>query len=176
LFLLFLLSSINLNIEKMKIAARILSLLIIVGLAIFSSQCKGKKDDDKSQEEQQLTKLNGVWSLSSANDGTDRTADFPGLKLTLSGNFAKGGVYDYSFTGKAPNPSPWPQTGTWKFGADVTKDIIRDAGSGSEISATYTVTDAGLAISFTLPSGHVGWAGFGRTASVAGNWTFEFTK
>jgi hypothetical protein len=160
----------------MKLLKRILSLLVIAGLTTFYVSCK-KPSDKKTDEELQLGKLTQVWVLSSANDGTNRTTDFPGLKLTLSGSFAQGGTYNYSFTGTRPNPSPWPVSGTWKFGSNVKQDIIRDPGTASEINMTYSVTDTNLTVAFTVANGSTGWAGgTSRTRSVSGDWTFEFTK
>lgn len=160
----------------MKLITRILSVLILFSATLFYTSCKDDKKK-KPQEQVQLEKLTTTWELTSASDGQDRTADFPNLILTLSGNFSQGGTYNYSFTGTRPNPSPWPVSGTWKFGADVSQDIIRDPGTSSEIEMDYEVTDTGLIISFTVPDGSAGWqGGTSRTNSVEGNWVFEFQK
>jgi hypothetical protein len=160
----------------MKLLKSILSLLVIAGLTTFYVSCK-KPDNKKTDEEVQLGKLTQVWVLSSANDGQNRTADFPNLKLTISGSFAQGGTYNYSFTGTRPNPSPWPVSGTWKFGQNVKQDIIRDPGTTNEKNMTYSVTDTGLTISFNVASGSTGFVGgTSRAHSVSGDWTFEFTK
>src|SRR5688572_11598510 len=115
----------------MKFASRILSLLVMMGLATFYMSCDGGGGEDKSQQEKQLIKLNKSWALVSANDGTDRTADFPNLVLTVSGTYVNDGTYNYSFTGTRPNPSPWPKNGTWKFGTNPLTEIIRDPVSQS---------------------------------------------
>jgi hypothetical protein len=156
----------------MKLATRLLTLLAIVGLAVFYSSCKPDDKDNRTTEEKQLDKLKNTWALTSANDGTDRTTDFANLVLTLSGSFSQGGTYNYSFTGTRPNPSPWPASGTWKFGTDPLTQIIRDPGQDIEIDATYTVTDSDLEIKFVIPDNWVG----GRRQSVSGNWTFNFVK
>ena len=73
----------------MKIASRILSLLILVVITTFYLGCKKDDDDKKTEEQMQLEKLAGVWTVESANDGGDRTADFTdpsAMVLTLSGN------------------------------------------------------------------------------------------
>src|SRR5687767_5224438 len=128
----------------MKIAFRILSLLILVVVATFYAGCKKDDDNPDTEEKKQLTKLLGAWTLQSANDGTDRTADFMNgtspLVLHLEGNYVEGGTYNYSFTGKRPDPSPWPSNGTWKFGTNKSTQIIRDPGGVNEISMTYQVT------------------------------------
>jgi hypothetical protein len=159
----------------MKIALRVLSLLILVAVSAFYMGCKDDDEKKTSEEKQQLDKLLGTWTLQSANDGNDRTGDFTNLVLTLSGNYVEGGTYNYSFTGTRPDPSPWPPSGTWKFGTNKLTEMIRDPNSPDEISMTYTVTDTNLEIKFTVPDGSPGWPG-GRIKSVTGNWTFNFTK
>jgi hypothetical protein len=158
----------------MKVATRLFTLLAIVGLAVFYSSCKPDDKDNRTTEEKQLEQLKTTWALTSANDGTDRTADFPGLLLTLSGSFSQGGTYNYSLTqtGVRVNPNPWPATGDWKFGTDPLTQIIRDPGSNIEIDATYTVTATSLEIKFEIPDNWVG----GRTESVSGEWTFNFAR
>jgi hypothetical protein len=157
---------------KMKVATRLLTLLAFVGLAVFYASCDKEPKDNRTAEEKQLDKLKTTWKIVSANDGTDRTADFPGLVLTLSGSFAQGGTYNYSFTGTRPSPSPWPANGTWKFGTDPLTQIIRDPGTAIEIDGAYEVSDTDLQIAFLIPDN---WTG-GRTQSVSGTWTFQFVK
>ena len=160
------------NSYQMKVATRLLTLLAFIGLAVFYASCDKEPKDNRTAEEKQLDKLKSTWAIVSANDGTDRTTDFPGLVLTLSGSFAQGGTYNYSFTGTRPTPSPWPLSGTWKFGTDPLTQIIRDPGSPIEIDATYEVSDTDLKITFLIPDN---WTG-GRTQSVSGTWTFQFVK
>lgn len=161
----------------MKITSRRLSLLILLSLGIFFAGCKKDEPTKKTEEETQLEKLKGSWGLVSATmDANDRTADFPGLVLTLSGNYVEGGTYVYSFTGTRPDPSPWPVDGDWRFGNPKTSQMIRDPDSTDEITMTYTVTDTNLTISFDVPEAG-GWpGGSSRIQSVTGAWTFSFEK
>ena len=169
----------------MKISSRTLSLIMLVAVSTIYTGCKKDDDDKKTQEQIQLEKLKGVWTVVSANDGGDRTADFVdadpanSMKLTLEGNYAEGGIYNYSLTGKRPTPSPWPASGTWKFGTDKLTQIIRDPGPNNPNELpepmTYSVTDTDLIIEFTVPDGHQGWPG-SRVNSVSGQWTFTFTR
>lgn len=159
----------------MKIAFRVLSLLILVLVSAFYTGCKKDEPDPDTEEKKQLDKLLGAWTLQSASDGTDRTGDFAGLVLNLGGNYAEGGTYNYSLTGERPNPSPWPESGTWKFGTNKSTDMIRDPNSSSEIPMKYQVTATELVIRFTVPDGSSGWEG-SRIKSVTGDWTFTFTK
>lgn len=161
----------------MKIASRILSLMVITMIATFYMGCKKDDPNKKTEEETQLEKLKSVWILESANDGQDRTTGFLNLVLTISGNFVQDGTYNYSFTGTRPDPSPWPVSGTWKFGTNKSTQIIRDPVSTSETPMTYQVTDTNLILSFNVPDGNTGWTGgTSRTSSVTGDWIFTFTK
>ena len=162
----------------MKIAFRVLSLAILVVVSAFYTGCKDEKEKQDTVEKQQLDKLLGSWALQSATSGgQDRTVDFPGLVLHLSGNYVENGTYNYSFTGTRPDPSPWPDDGTWKFGTNKLTEMIRDPNSSSEIPMSYQVTATDLVINFTGPDGSDGWpGGTSRIKSVTGDWTFTFSK
>lgn len=167
----------------MKIAFRVLSLVILVVVSTFYAGCRKEKEEQETEEKKQLDKLLGSWTLVSANDGQDRTQDFltvdtnAPLVLNLGGNYVEGGTYNYSFTGRRPDPSPWPESGTWKFGTNKSTEMIRDPNSTSEIQMTYQVTATDLIIQFTVPDGSDGWqGGVSRIKSVTGDWTFTFTK
>jgi hypothetical protein len=167
----------NLNDPSMKIASKVLSLLLLVMISTFYLGCKKDEKDKKTEEETQLEKLRAVWTLTGATDSNgDRFADFddPAMVLTLEGNYVEGGTYNFSLTGERPDPSPWPATGTWKFGNNKGSQLIRDPGGVNEIPMDYTVTDSNLILEFTVPEGG-GWPG-GRIKSVTGDWTFTFTK
>jgi hypothetical protein len=159
----------------MKIASRTLSLLILVAIATIYVACKDKKGNDETEESIQLKKLRGVWNIQGATDPSDRSGDFDGLVLTIDGNYVENGTYSYSLTGERPSPSPWPASGTWKFGNPKSSNLVRDPGGVSETAMTYTVSDTELEIQFDIPEGSVGWPG-GRISSVTGHWTFTFTK
>lgn len=161
----------------MKLATRILSLLVMVSLATFYMSCDNGGGDDQTEEQKQLIKLNSSWTLASASEGGTPRTDFTDLVLTISGTYAQNGTYAYSFTGTRPNPSPWPVTGTWKFGTNVVSDLVRDPGTANEIPMNYSISDTQLTINFTVPEGHTGWAGgSSRVKKVTGNWSFVFTK
>lgn len=160
----------------MKIASRVLSLLILAFITTFYTSCKKDDNDKQTQEEIQLNKLKAGWALATATDDSgDRTGDFGGLVLTIAGTYVEGGIYEYSLTGTRPDPSPWPASGNWQFGTNKATDIIRDPGTTDEIPMTYSVTDTQLIINFTIPDGSAGWPG-GRIKSVKGNWSFTFNK
>lgn len=158
----------------MKVLARILSLFILLAVATLYTSCGGNDPDPKSEEEVQLGKLKAnVWNLSSAELGsTDRTSDFANLKMTFTGTYVAGGPYGYSFTGTRPKPSPWPASGTWKFGPTVTTMMVR-LDDDPNLNMNYTLTDTQLTISFNYTG-----AGFlgGRIDQVEGDWEFVFNK
>ncbi len=156
---------------------------MIAIIATVYTGCKKDHGDSETVEKKQLDKLTGDWTIQTANDGQDRTADFftddtnAPLVLHLDGSYVEGGTYNYSFTGQRPDPSPWPASGTWKFGTDKTKVIIRDPNSPNEISMNYQVSDTDLIITFTVPDQSPGWkGGVSRVRNVIGEWTFTFTR
>ena len=60
-----------------------------------------------------------------------------------------GGTYGYSFTGTRPNPSPWPASGTWKFGSNVSTQMVRldddpDLGMNYVLTDTQKITRPGM--------------------------------
>ena len=166
----------------MKIFSRILSLLVIASLGFFYAGCGGSSSSGKAAEQTQLENLSKTWTLQSVTlDGVDKKTgtDFSGVTLLISGTYAAGGTYAYHMKGTFPNPSPWPNTGTWKFagktGDALTKQMIRDTGDNL-LAMTYTLTGTTLEIKFTLPTDAAGWTGgvFSRSAQVKGDWVFTF--
>jgi hypothetical protein len=164
----------------MKIFSRILSLLVIASLGLFYAGCGGSSSTGKAAEQTQLESLSKTWTLQSVTlGGVDKSSDFTGVTLILSGTYAAGGTYAYHMKGTFPNPSPWPNTGTWKFGGKtgtaLTTQITRDTGDNL-IAMTYTLTGSSLEIKFTLPESAAGWTGgvFARSAQVKGDWVFTF--
>lgn len=157
----------------MKYITRLFSLLILVSATIFYSSCGGK-GGDKSQEELQLDKLKFAWTLQSANDGTDRTDEYPDMVLTISGTFSEGGTYSYSSTASSwPSISPWKANDTWKFvPGSIANGIVRQSDL-QEMTYTLSNSDKTLTISFNYQG-----PGFnnGRVSSVEGSWDFIFTR
>lgn len=159
----------------MKIAARILSLLVLASIATLYVNCGGSDPAPVSKEKVQLDKLVGAWDLVSVTENTLPNSNFVGVVMTISGTYATdGATYDFSSTGTFPNPSPMPKTGGhFKFGANPTTEMIR---TNDSFPMTYALTnsDNNLSITLTGYSGS-GFAG-GRVENVVGNWTFNYTK
>jgi hypothetical protein len=159
----------------MKLFARILSFVVLFSATLLFMNCGGGGGEGKTAEEEQLDKLKaGPWTIVSADlDGADRTADFTGLTLTVSGTFGAA-EYGYSFTGSRPNPSPWPSSGQWKFGADPKTQLIR-LDDDPDLAMNYTLTNSDAQLTITFTYSGAGFAG-GRTEAVEGDWEFVFEK
>jgi len=157
----------------MKHFARLLSVLVLVSAGIFYSSCDSG-GDEKTQEELQLDKLKGTWSLQSASDGTDRTDEYPGMTMTITGTYSDGGTYNYSSTASSwPSISPWNDIDQWKFkSGSITTIIVRQS---DLLDMNYSLSNSDNTLSFTFTYSGPGFAN-GRTSSVDGNWAFTFTR
>lgn len=160
----------------MKYYSTIISFLLLAAITVHISSCGGGGDEPTPAEKKQLDKISGTWQLQSADLGTDSWDDeFEGATLTLSGEYEKGGTYDYNFNVPTwPVNSPWPDdAGNWKFkgtsGSNLNTIVRLDDG----IEMSYTLTSNTLTLMFSYDG-----EGFpeGRVGSVEGNWTFVFTK
>ncbi len=153
--------------KRLSILSLVLSLIILTGC--------GDDNPTPTAEETQLKKLVGAWTLSSVeNDGVDRTDEYTGMTLTISGTYTSGGTYNYtSAATEWPSVSPWKASDTWKFKASSVNSVIVRQFDLQEMNYTLANSDAQLTFDFTY-SGE----GFnnGRAESVGGAWTFVFTK
>jgi hypothetical protein len=155
--------------------SRILTVLLIVSVGLLSFNCGGSDDPEKSEEEIQLEKLKaGPWSLLTANDGSDRTSEYPGMTLTFTGTFAAGGTYAYTSSATSwPSPSPWEDEGTWKFvSGSVGNKVVRLT---DDVEMTYTLSNSDKQLSLVFNYTGTGFSN-GRTEEVEGTWTFTFTR
>lgn len=142
----------------MRIRLSLIALTVLMGVIV--SSCKEKPAPAKTDEQLQTEKLVGTWVLDAgANvvtlDGNDVSADWTSFTLTL-------GDKTYQTT-NAAFAEVWPASGTWAYGADVSK-MVRD--DGVEISIAVT-EDTSLQMQFDYTD-----AG-GRLNGIAGNWIFK---
>ena len=160
----------------MKHLSRLFYLLLLVSVAIFNSSCDNDDDPGKSEEELQLDKLKAsTWQLISANDGTDRTDEYPGMTLTYSGSFSAGGTYSYTSTATSwPSASPWKQNDSWKFVAgSVNSKLIR---LSDDTEMTYALSNSDKQLTLTFDYAGPGFLNNGRIEEVEGTWVFTFER
>lgn len=152
----------------MKITLKILSFVLV--LTVLFSACKKNDPTPPSIQDQQLGKLTASWKASSAKlEGTEQPG-YENFVLTISGT---AGATSFGYTaGGRPSNSPWPASGTWKFGDNPESQIVRDPG-GDEVIMTYSVSDTELQVTFNFSG--VGYPS-SRVANVKGEWVFAFKK
>lgn len=159
---------------QMKFYLKPILSVIVLAVLLGYSGCSKKKDPGPSVEEVQLGKLTTTWKVGANADvtlgGVSKKGEYSDFQLVLTGT-AGSTSFNYSKSG-GPALTPWPTSGTWKFGTDPEKDVIRDPGTAKEVAITYTVTDETLELTFA-------YSGAGeptRTGQVTGQWVFKLTK
>lgn len=158
----------------MKKGSGLLSIVCLLSLSLFFVSC-GSDDPKTSEEETQLNKLKSTWTLQSvSNDGTDRTSEYPGMTLTISGTFTSGGLYNYSSASTNwPTLSPWKAIDTWKFKTDaISSTIIRQI---DLIDMNYALSNNDNTLSLTFDYTGTGYNN-NRTQKTDGTWVFTFSK
>lgn len=156
----------------MKLAVRVFSLVILAGVALFYVSCDNSDSPGKSDQDSQIEKLNGSWTITSDEnvtlDGSSSVdgEDYSGFTLNIDGT-AGSNVISYT-TSNRPTTSAWPDGGTFEFGTNVNQDLTRD----NTVGITYSVTDTQLIMEFNY-SGDPFTA---RSKNVQGAWRFTFTK
>lgn len=154
----------------MKRIRGVFGVMTVLGALLFISSC-GPDTPARPIEEVQLEKLVATWNLSDVTlDGTTKRADYTNFKLTVAGTAGQT-TFSYTTAGATALLTPWPKTGSWKFGEPVETVIIRM--DNPDLPMTYSVTDTQLQISFNFTGN-----GFQptRTSQVKGQWVFTFTK
>jgi hypothetical protein len=139
--------------------------------------CDGGGSEPTVQETQ-LKGLVKTWNLASITlDGVNKktSSEYNDFRLTISGTYSKNapdGTYAYSVVGR-PSLSPWPASGTWKFGTgDPKTQLIRDPSSAGEVSITYNLITSPAQLQVTF--NYQGDAIQGRTSVVKGQWVMTF--
>lgn len=155
----------------MKSVARILSLLLLASLTIFYVGCDKGGENEKSEADKQLEKLNGTWAATTVTfGGSAPPLNHSSFSLTISG--APGNTtFNFTTSGRPAGPSAWPADGTFKFGQRVKSDLERN----DAVLVSYSVTDTQLVMDFNFPN-EKAYNSSGRTSNVGGDWHFEFTK
>lgn len=158
----------------MKYLSRLFSLFLVVGAGAFITGCGGD-DPSKSEEEVQLDKLRGTWTIQTVdNDDVDRTDEYPDMTLSIAGTYTEGGIYNYtSDASDWPSVSPWKDIDSWKFKSGSVSSIIVRQNDLQEM--TYSLSNSDQVLTITFNYSGTGFAN-NRTSSVSGNWSFTFTK
>ncbi|MBX2897536.1 MAG: hypothetical protein KF763_19000 [Cyclobacteriaceae bacterium] len=145
----------------------LLVLVCLVGLCTFMA-CSPDEQPQPGIEEQQLQKLAKVWVANTVTLNGVAQTGYENFRLSLNG--ATTSPFPYQ-TNNRPSTSPWPASGTWKFGNDPLSKLARDPASTQQLDMIYTVSSTELQLSFTFSG-----TGFsGRSKSVDGQWVFKFT-
>jgi hypothetical protein len=163
----------SINTAHMKFYLKSVLSVVVLTLLLGYSGCKPGSNPPIPEDEAQLEKLSGTWTVGGNGDvtleGVSKKGDYGNFTLTLTGT-PGATSFGYTVSGR-PALSAWPSNGSWKFGTTVTTDIIRDPGPTKEVAMTYTVTDTQLELTFNYTGG-----GEARTGIVAGRWVFTLTK
>jgi len=166
----------------MKFVTKWLAFITLFAAILVLNGCGGD-DPEKSEEEVQLDKLRGTWTMSSVeNDGVDRSDEYPNMTVSFAGTFTSGGTYNFtsivddlnaSTPDDWPSISPWKASDAWKFNTSTPSTLIVRQSDLQDMTYTLSNSDSQLSIEFNYSG-----PGFnnGRTESVSGNWVFTFTK
>lgn len=147
--------------------------VVVLAILLGYAGCSKSKDPGPSEQDQALTNLSATWKVGTAGnvtqDGVSKKADYTNFTLTISGT-PGADTFNYTTTGRPPL-SPWPASGTWKFGTTVATDIVRDSGDKA-LNMNYVVSGSNLQLTFT----YAGAGETARTSNVKGVWVFTLTK
>jgi hypothetical protein len=159
----------------MKLAAKILSLLVLVGMATLYIGCKNNDGPTETVTDKQIKALVATWKVAADTDVT-LDGDPPqlgqkDLTIVIQGNAGSTQV-NYTITKRPIGPSAWNTGGTFEFNAaSPTTKVKRE----DNVEVLYEVDGSKLKMTFTVSgSGYTSTSG--RTASVAGVWVYNFTK
>jgi hypothetical protein len=159
----------------MKIASRILSVVVLVVMATFYVGCNKSTDPGPSDTDTQIEALNASWYIANTGDvtldGAAPTLDHKDMTLTITGTPGNQTV-QYTVTKRPIGPSAWPAQGSLTFDATNPKTTLKRE---DNVVITYSVDGTKLKMDFTF-AGDAYQSTSGRIQSVAGKWVFNFTK
>ncbi|MBT1687977.1 hypothetical protein [Dawidia soli] len=145
-------------------------ILTLLAAAILGA-CGGDDSGDAGAVEKgKLELLTHTWTVERVTQDDNRTAEFqnPDFTLTLGGAFRAdnpAGPYTYTVAGTQPGLRPWAASGTWSFGPDATKTLVRDDG----VNVAYSLDGSTLTLTFTCATCDKDNA---KTGSAEGPWVF----
>jgi hypothetical protein len=146
--------------KRMPFVFPIVCLIILIGIHFSACDNDSTTPEPDSEFREQIS---AVWTLQHAIvDGTDITAAFPNLTLTVN--------IDGEFTVTNPISPIWPSEGTYFLEKDPTSEqytIVRSDGLEIEV-VNITSSTLELHMQFQPSSG--------RTKSIGGVYEFLFVK
>ena len=151
----------------MKKLSNLLFALSVFALIIFVS-CGKDEAPPPDPLADQAELLGRVWDVTVANityEGGVPDGDWTGFSLTISNASATGGNYSTGSTTPQGFSDVWPSSGSWTFNDDNKNEILRS----DDILMDVSVTSSSLQLVFDVPETA------GRTAGIAGTWSFRFT-
>lgn len=155
----------------MKKLSNLLAALVFVSLVIFIS-CSSDGGTPVDPAVVQAELLSGSWSVNQSqigyDGGTSPDGDWSSFALSVTAN-ADGSGGSYSASGVPDGFSNvWANSGTWTFNGTDVDEIVRTP--DNLVLDINSVTATSLTLEFTVVDDG------GRTAGIAGVWTFPFTK
>jgi hypothetical protein len=146
--------------------------LLVPVLALGLTQWMSCASDDTapvSLEEQQRQKLVKQWVATSVTRNNVAQPEYTNFELVFTDLASEPFTYQVA---NRPAWSPWPASGTWAFGDDPLRQLVRDPASAQELELDYVISPRQLQLFFTFSK-----AGFaGRTQDIQGQWVFTFTS
>jgi len=108
----------------MKSAYKWLAMIALFAAIITLNSCQ--EEDPKTEEEVDFDRLKSTWTMTKAvNGGIERTNEFVNVRITFSGTYAPGGIYNLTTRADAmPGNSPWKRHELWKFGTYGPRVIV----------------------------------------------------
>jgi hypothetical protein len=145
--------------------------ITLLAAAIVVGACGSDDSGDAgSVEKEKLALLTHTWTVESVTQSDNRTVEFqnPDFTITLGGAFradSPKGPYTYAVVGTQPALKPWATSGTWTFGSDASKTLVRDDG----VNVGYTLDGGTLTLTFTCATCDEDNA---KKGSAEGPWIF----
>lgn len=155
------------NVMKKQLSL-IVAITLLFATSIYLSNCGNKKDDPQPEPnpiEEQLKLLAGTYDVGSVKlDGTDVSADYPGMKITFGTNKS------YSTSGGDFVPV-WKASGTFTFKNESSNppdlsSMIRD----DNVEMLYTLSGSNITLNFSIKDPN------GRLAGLEGQYEFTGAK
>jgi hypothetical protein len=152
----------------MKKLSNLLAALVFVSLVIFMSCGSDSGTDPVDPADAQAALLQDSWTVNASQvvyENGNPDVDWTGFTLSITGASASGGSYSVSGV-PTGFESVWPSCGTWTFNNNNIDELLRCDNIVMDVSS---VSETSLTLTFNVPDTG------GRTAGIAGSWSFTFS-